>query len=155
MRELFQGLITLIGAIIVTIFMWSIGTLYSFGYSIWLTITLKKWYAFFKFWWRLIDGFAAVIGHILYQIAIGLDMSWNVNGEIIEDVITAEENTMFSEKNITVSASTGKLKLENKLNKSGLIFSNVLNRVFNQKNHALDAWHYYIDKKNLDNKYFN
>jgi len=155
MKELLQGLVTLIASIVVTIFSWSLGTVYSLGYSIWLSVTLKKWNAFFIFWWRLIDGFAAALGHIFYETAIALDMTWNVNGEIIEDFITHEENTTFSEKNITVSASTGKLKTEGKLNKVGMGFSKVLNRVFNQKNHAVDAWHYYIDKKTLDDKYFD
>lgn len=155
MKELLQGLITLVAAILVTVFSWSLGTVYSLGYSIWLSITLKKWYAFFTFWWRLIDGFASALGHVLYETAIALDMTWNVNGEIVEDFITHEENTTFSQKNITVSASTGKLKTEGKLNKVGLGFSKVLNRVFNQKNHAIDAWHYYLDKEKLDNKYFN
>lgn len=155
MKELLQGFIILISALIITTFSWTIGLLYSLGYSVWLTITLKKWYAFFTFWWRFIDGFAAALGHVLYETAIALDMTWNVNGEIVEDLITHEENTTFSQKNITVSASIGKLKTDGKLNKVGLCFSDVLNRVFNQRNHSIDAWHYYLDKQKLDDKYFN
>jgi hypothetical protein len=49
MKELFQGLWALIWAIMVSILVFSIGTLYSLGYSIWLSISLKKWYAFFHF----------------------------------------------------------------------------------------------------------
>jgi len=154
MKELLNGLITLIMAILVTVLMWTLGVLFSLIYSIWLTVTLKKFSAFFIFWWRLIDGFAASIGHILFESAVGLDMSWNVNGEIIEDIVTAKEDTMFSEKNITVSATVGKLELSGDLNKFGIKFSRFLNFVFNQKSHAVDAFHYYEAKIKLDKIYF-
>jgi hypothetical protein len=154
MKELFQGLWSLIWAIIVSVLMFSIGTLYSLGYSIWLSISLKKWYAFFAFWWRLIDGFAAAIGHALYELAYALDLAWNVNGEIIEDIITAEENTHFTKKNISVSATTGDLEIRGKLNKSGKIFSKLLNFFFGQKQHAIDAWLYTKAKKELRENYF-
>jgi len=154
MKELLSGLTTLIMAILVTVLMWSVGTLFSLIYSIWLTITLKKFSAFFIFWWRLIDGFAASIGHILFETAVGLDMSWNVNGEIIEDMVTAKEDTMFSEKNITVSASIGKLELSGDLNKFGRLLSRLLNFVFNQKSHAIDSFYYHIENKKLNKTYF-
>lgn len=155
MKELLSGLLTLIGALIVSVLMFSIGTLYSFGYSIWLSLTMKKWYAFFEFWWRLLDGFCAVIGNIFLDTAMSLDMAWNINGELIEDLVTTEEETTFSQKNITVSASTGKLEIEGKLNKFGIKFSKFLNKVFRQKRHAIDAWNYYVAKKNLRDQYFN
>lgn len=155
MKELLSGLITLIGAIVVSLLMFSIGTLYSLGYSIWLSVSLKKWYAFFTFWWRLVDGFSAAIGNILLEIAISLDMAWNVNGEVIEDMITTEENTTFNQKNITVSASTGKLEIDGKLNKFGVKFSKLLSIVFRQKRHAIDSWNFYVEKDKLRNQYFN
>jgi len=154
MKELFQGLWALIWAIIVSCLMLTIGTAYSLGYSIWLSITFKKWYAFFQFWWRLIDGFSAAIGHAFYEIAYSLDLAWNVNGEILEDMLTAEENTTFTEKNMSVSASVGKLQIDGKLNKFGLKFSKLLNFFFGQKQHAIDAWYYTKAKKELREKYF-
>lgn len=102
MKELLTSIWTLIWAIIVSCLLWPIGGLYSLGYSIWLSITFKKWYAFFQFWWRLIDGVAAAIGHILFEIAYALDLTWNVNGEILEDCITAKEDTNFSKKKIKI-----------------------------------------------------
>lgn len=154
MKELFQGLWALIWAIIVSCLMLTIGTAYSIGYSIWLSITFKKWYAFFQFWWRLIDGFSAAIGHAFYEIAYSLDLAWNVNGEILEDIITHEEKTHFTEKNISVSATTGDLEIRGKLNKTGKIFSKVLNFFFGQKQHAVDAWYYTKARKELKEKYF-
>jgi hypothetical protein len=154
MKELFKGLWALIWATAVSCLMFTIGTVYSLGYSIWLTITLKRWYAFFQFWWRMIDGACVVAGHILYEIAYALDMGWNVNGEILEDMFTAEENTTFTQRDLSVSASVGKLEIEGKLNKSGKRFSKVLNFAFNQKQHAIDAWNYTVAKKELKEKYF-
>lgn len=156
MKELISGLITLIGAILVSILMFTIGTLYSFGYSIWLSISLRKWYAFLTFWWRLVDGFCASIGNILFEIAYSLDLGWNVNGELIEDLVTTEENTTFNQKNITVSASIGKLEIDGKLNtKFGKKFTKFLNILFGQKNHAVDSWNFYEAKKKLRSQYFN
>jgi len=119
-----------------------------------LSITFKKWYAFFQFWWRLLDGFCAAIGFLLYNFAVALDMGWNVNGEILEDMLTAEENTTFTDKNITVSASTGKLEIDGKLNKFGLKFSKALNFFFGQKQHAKDAWMFTKARKELEESYF-
>ena len=154
MKELLQGFWALLWAIIVSSLVFSIGTLYSLGYSIWLSITFKKWYAFFQFWWRLIDGFAAALGNLLYEAAYSLDLGWNVNGEILEDMLTAEENTTFTQKNMSVSASVGKLQIDGKLNKFGLKFSKLLNFFFGQKQHAIDAWYYTKAKKELREKYF-
>ena len=61
---------------------------------------------------------------------------------------------MFSKKNISVSATIGKLQVDGDLNKSGLRFSKVLNFAFNQKQHAIDAWNYTVAKKELKEKYF-
>jgi len=155
MKELFSGLWALVWALLVSVLMFSIGTLYSLGYAIWLSVTLKDWKAFFRFWWRLVDGFAFAIGHMFYEIAYSLDLGWNVNGEILEDMFTAEENTEFSKRDISVSATIGKLEIEDKLNKSGKRFSKVLNFFFNQKRHAIDAWHYTQAKKALKDQYFD
>jgi hypothetical protein len=154
MKEFFISIWALVWAIGVTILMWTLGLTYSFVYSIWLTITLKKWYAFFVFWWRLIDGLFFAIGHILYEVAYALDLTWNVNGEILEDMFTAEEKTTFTDRDISVSASVGKLEVEGKLNKSGQRFSKVLNFAFGQKQHATDAWYYTKARKELKQKYF-
>ena len=154
MKELFIGLLELIGALLVSILLLPIGFVYSLGYSIWLSITVKNWKAFFLFWWRFIDGICAAIGYILHSVAYSLDLSWNVNGEIIEDIITHKEDTEFSKKNITVSASTGKLEIEDKLNPRGKWFSKMLNLVFKQKAHAVDSWNYLVALKTLKSDYF-
>lgn len=154
MKELAISIWVLVWAIIVSCILWPVAAVYSFGYSIWLSVTLKKWYAFFQFWWRLIDGVAAAIGHVIFEIAYALDLTWNVNGEIIEDCITAKEETYFSKKNITVSTSTGKLEIDGDLNKVGTKFSQTLNFFFGQKRHAVDSWNFYQAKEELRKQYF-
>jgi hypothetical protein len=154
MKELFKAIWALVWALIVSSLVLSIGMVYSLGYAIWLSVTLKKWYAFFTFWWRLVDGFAAALGGGLYEVAYMLDLMWNVNGEIIEDMVTAKEDTTFSQKNMSVSASIGKLQIDGNLNKFGLGFSKVLNFFFGQKQHAIDAWNFTKAKRELKEKYF-
>jgi hypothetical protein len=154
MKEFFQGLLAMIGALIVTPIQLPLGFIYSIGYSIWLTVSLKDPLAFFKFWIRFIDGMLCAVGHLFYNIGFMLDLSWNVNGEIIEDLITHEENTTFSEKDITVSASIGKIEIEGKLNNTGKVFSKVLNFAFFQKNHCEAAWKYTVARKKLKKDLF-
>jgi hypothetical protein len=154
MKEFLISIWVLIWACIMTILVHVLGTPFSLFYSIWLTITLKKPFAFFKFWWRFVDGLLFAIGYIFYEIAYGLDLTWNVNGEAIEDLMTTEENTTFTDREISVSASIGKLEIDGKLKKFGKGFSKVLNFAFNQKQHAIDAWYFTKAKKELRGKYF-
>ena len=81
-------------------------------------------------------------------------MGWNVNGEILEDMLTAKENTTFTERDLSVSASVGKLELDGDLNKFGKGFSKALNFFFGQKQHAVDAWNYTKARKELRGQYF-
>lgn len=157
MKELLKGIWALIWAIVVSTLMFTIGTLYSIGYGIWLGKKARKQdrrTAIFRYIWRFIDGMAAAIGHALYEIAYALDLTWNVNGEILEDGITAKEDTTFTEKNLSVSASVGKLEIDGDLNKFGKFFSKLLNIFFWQKQHAVDAWRYTEARKKLKEQYF-
>lgn len=154
MKEFFTGLVVLVASSVVTVLVLWFLLLYSLGYSIWKTITLKDWKAFFVFWWTLIDGIFACIGHILYNIGYSLDLLWNVKGEALEDMITAKEDTTFGQKNISVSASVGKLEIEGELNAWGRFSSKVLNFVFQQRQHATDSWYMKLAKDKLKEKYF-
>lgn len=157
MKELFRGVGTLLGSIIVFTTLSVVGFVYSLLYSIWLTVSLKDWKAFFLFWLRILDGVLAAFGFILYQIAIGWDYLANVlAGELTEDFITYKEETKFTDKNTTISASIGELesKGSHSLNKRGKRISKLLNIVFNQKNHALDSWAYKLQHEKLKKSYF-
>ena len=82
---------------------------------------------------------------------------WNViGGEMIEDgVAYNKENTEFRKKNVTVSASTGKLEIDGDLKERGKKFSVTLNKVFRQKKHAIDSWNYLEASRKLKKGYFN
>ena len=164
MKELFISILALFGALIMSCLNYPLGIIYSFFYSFVLSFSKKhrkkynpKWGYFFfiYFWVRFIDGFAAAIGHLIYEVGYALDLGWNVNGEIIEDMVTAKENTTFSEKNVSVSASIGKLEIAGDLNKFGRWFSKALNFAFRQKSHAKGAWLFLQEKIRLKKEMFN
>ena len=158
MKEFLGGLWALIWAIIVSVFVLTLGTIYTLGYGLWFSRRAKqgnRWTSLFRYLWKLIDGWLAAIGHWFYETGYALDLGWNVSGEGIEDLITAEDDTTFSEKNISVSASVGKLEMEAKLNKTGKWLSKTLNFAFGQKSHAIGAWMFLQEKIRLKKELFN
>ena len=152
-KSLIIGLLEAVLGSVVFGFIIIIGTCYNLGYALWLGFT-KDWKQPFLFLWKIIDGTLFVIGRIFHQYAIQIDKLANVNGEIVEDGITHEENTTFGEPDTTISASIGKLELENKLNIAGGITSYLLNLVFWQKSHAVDSWEYKVKHDELIKSFF-
>ena len=64
-----------------------------------------------------------------------------VKAPILEDLITARENTYFGKGNITISAALGDLDRSNDLNKTGLWIVKMLDKT--EKNHckkAIEIW---------------
>jgi hypothetical protein len=156
MKELFKSLLVLIGTTIVSVIQFPIGFVYTLIYMIYMTATLKDWKALPKLVWRLIDGYCCALAYIIMETCIGLDMGWNVNGEIFEDIMAPnKEDTTFGEKGITVSSSIGKIESEGDINKIGKGFSKFLSFVFGQKQHAIDSWLMHNAKKELLKKYEN
>jgi hypothetical protein len=90
-----------------------------------------------------------VIKYIFLAIGTVVDLFGNVLlGELIEDIVTAEENNMFGCGNATISAALGDLKRKEKLNKSGIILSNVLSFLDSRhEDHCLAAIELYDFKK--------
>lgn len=148
------GLIQAIVGTLVFVPLIGFGLLYGFGYSIWLSVTLKKWNAFLMYWLNIILGALVFIGRLLSEYAIALDIFANVNGEMVEDTVTSVEATMFGDANTTISASLGKLQIDNKLNLFGKIVSRILNIAFWQEAHCVDSWNYKIESEILKKKYF-
>ena len=137
MIELGKAIVVLIASVIVTIIIMPILILWSLGHGLVMMVRGKN---IFKLIWRYIDGTAYVISNFIYNIALSLDMLWNVFGEAFEDVFTHKEETQFGKRNMTVSAAVGHLELTDLDNKWQRRFSNLLNKVFMQKNHAVDSW---------------
>lgn len=155
MKNFFNSLLILFGTILVSIVIFPIGFVYSLGYNIYMTFIQKDWTIFFKLLWRIINGILTALGYIILQTCIGIDMIWNVFGELFEDCFTAKENTDFAEAGITVSSSTGHLEVDSELNTFGKSFSKLLSLVFGQKQHAIDSWKLDQAKKELKKQYGN
>jgi len=135
MKELLNGILILLGAVLVTI-TFPIMFVYQIGYIIYFTFKQRDLRILIVGLCLMLDGLLACLGHVLKHIGVALDMAWNVCGEILEDMFTPVESTYFGRKNITVSASIGDLENRNKLNGLGKWFSKLLNFVFNEKEHA-------------------
>lgn len=101
------------------------------------------------------------IGQVIYQVwnvvkyailMVGyiIDLLSNVLiGELIEDWVTSEENTLFGKGNITISAALGDLKRQGKLNKHGLWLCRWLSRFdMKHKDHTKSAIELYEFKQN-------
>jgi hypothetical protein len=82
----------------------------------------------FGLWFlKVLYQFWVVIRYIFLQVGYIIDLFGNVLvGELIEDIVTASEDTMFGKGGITISAALGDLKKRDKLNKRGLWTCKVL-----------------------------
>jgi len=91
-----------------------------------------------------------VVKYIFLQIGFVIDLYGNVLvGELIEDFVTAEEDTLFGYGDITISAALGDLLRKNKLNKTGIWFTKVLSKLDSKhENHCLAAIELYEFKRN-------
>ena len=153
MKEFARGLGTLIASLLVFTPIMFVGLVYSLPYSAHLLFSGSGVGSVLVYWWRMIDGFFAALGFIMYQGAIGWDYAGNVwGGEIMEDTITHVEDSKFTDKNTTISASIGELELrgEQFTNDRGKVLSRVLNIAFNQKQHAKDSWHLKVHEETAD-----
>ena len=106
----------------------------------------------FGMWWlKVMYQVWNVVKYGFMQIAYIVDLLGNVLvGELIEDVVTAEEDTWFGNGGISISAALGKLEFENKLNGRGLFFSKVLASF--EADHCVRAYKYYVMRIELDEK---
>lgn len=140
MKQLFNSLILLISALILGLIVLPIGFIYDLCWSVYKANFVK----FFKRFFLIINEILKVIASMIEQLAIGIDQIGNVmGGELIEDCITAEEDTTFRKSGITISASVGKLEYENKLNKTGWWLTKLLSKVFGNE-HSVRAYKYWI-----------
>ena len=155
MKNLAVSIVILILTVVASFFIFLAAIPYSSIYNIYMSITMKKWYAFFQLWWKIIDGTLHAIGYIIFHFCVGIDMTWCVFGEIFEDMVTAKEDTDFGQKGITVSSAIGHLEIDNKLNRFGKFFSQFLNKVFMQKRHAADSWELMKAEEKLRENYYN
>ena len=154
MKEFLNGLKTLIGAFIITVIYLPIGYTYTYGHAFYWWIKGKKTKTFFQLIWRQVDGTLAALGYLMHHVAVFKDMLWNVNGELIEDLTTTSEETMFGVKNTTVSTATGNEEVKKRQKPLGVKFNVWLNWLFGQKRHAVDSLELHKKKEELAKVYF-
>lgn len=150
MKELLNSIILLVSAVVMGIIVLPLGFVYYILWSVW-TSKKSNIFSIFTKIWRIFNELMLVFASIIRQVAIGIDQVGNViAGELIEDCITKEENTTFSKSGITISASTGKLETEGKLNKVGIWFTETLSKVF-EENHSVIAYKLWLrDQEPID-----
>lgn len=136
-------LVLFISALLVFGIISVLGLVYNFGKAIYNCMRLKPVTAFISFimyWLRFLYQIWNVIKYYLLHAAISFDLFGNVAaGEMIEDCVTAKEDTLYGRGDFTVSAATGKLEMDKDLNKTGTWFTNMLTKVLGQK-HSVNAY---------------
>lgn len=157
MKEFIQGLVTLIGAVIITAIYLPFGFPYTYLHAIYWTIKgVKKRTkgTFFQLICRQINGMLAAVGYLMFHAGVALDMVWNVNGELIEDCTTTVEDTWFGKKYTTVSTATGREEVLERQKPLGKKFNVWLNKLFGQKSHAKDSYNKHNEDIERGKKYF-
>lgn len=151
MKKELQPLVLFISAILVFGTLAILGMVYNLGKSIYGCIRLKFWQGVFSFvgyWLNVLYQLWNVAKYFLMKSAVAIDLFGNVaGGEMLEDVVTAKENTLFGDGNITISASIGKLEINGGLNKRGWFLTKLLSKVLG-KNHSIDAYQKELANKN-------
>jgi len=133
----YLAIIEFIAAVILTTILFPIGLLYSFILPFKKKYKRNRTFFYFK---RLVTQIWYLCMLTLHQIAYNLDLLGNVIvGELIEDLITKEENTWFGSKKHTLSQSFGKLLFHNNLNSIGIKLVKIIDSFFG-KNHCLKAY---------------
>lgn len=149
----FSPLLMLIGMVVIFLTVTAFGLIHLLLKSVKDTFQMRFWKGplyFIKYWLNVLYQIWNSIKFITLQVAIGLDMMENVlGGEALEDIITAEENTLFGKGNITVSTATGQLEFLGKLNKKGVKWSKLLSRVLD-KNHAVVSYMRWLHNKQFE-----
>jgi hypothetical protein len=152
MKELITGIVTAVASIIVFTPTILVGIIFNCIYPFYMAIKERSVLTFFIIVIRLIDGTLATIGNFLRDgFAVHYDEMGNVWGEWIEDAVTPVEETMFGEKNITISQSLGHLEHEKlPILKRGKTLSKVLNVAFREKCHAIGSWKKWLAYKKIE-----
>jgi hypothetical protein len=146
MKKELSPLILFISALIVFGTLSVLGIIYNLGKSIFECCKLNFITGIFMFvgyWLRMLYQVWNVVKYFLMRAAVAVDMFGNVaGGELVEDCVTAREDTLYGDGNVTVSAATGKLEQDEELNKVGKFFTKLLSVTLGE-NHSVNAYKKY------------
>lgn len=150
-----KGIIQLIVASILAVLVLPIGFLWGWiGKPIYEVIkgryNLKKALTHFgKYFIKFIYQIYKVIERLAHYLALVIDLTGNaIAGELFEDIVTSEEDTLFGEGDCSISSAMGELEVNNKkITKAGRLFSKMLNWTFRVNSHCTDAYKAYQEWK--------
>jgi hypothetical protein len=139
----------LLGAILVTIFLVPVGITHNIIQSLRQSFQMKFWegvWKFIKYWGFIAYQIWQAIKYLMFHTVFALDLIWNASrGEFIEGIVTKEEETLYGKGNISVSAATGHLEHEGKLDNEGIWFTDLLSKVLGE-NHSIEAYNSELKK---------
>jgi hypothetical protein len=156
---MFKKILSEIGAILIAVtafilgaIMIPIGFLYNLGkpfYDSKGKPFKERMKAFVMWFLKLLYQIWVTVKKTFFYFGYLVDLLGNaVVGELIEDIVTHEEDTLFGRGDITISAALGHLKRDEKLNKTGLWLCKVLDFFdINHKDHCLNAIELYEFKQ--------
>src|ERR1035437_8661054 len=76
---------------------------------------------FIMYWLKLLYQIWNAIKYLLLHVAIAEDLIGNASGgKLVERLVTDDRDTLYGKGDITISAATGKLQLDGKLNTDGI-----------------------------------
>ena len=143
MKKEIEPLLLFISALIVFGTLSVFGMLYNFGKSIYECCRGNFFTGVFKFiyyWLKVLYQLWNVVKYFLMKSAIAIDLFGNVaGGELVEDCVTAKEDTLFGKGSVTMSAGVGELEIEDELNPRGVFLTNLLSKALGE-NHSIEAY---------------
>jgi hypothetical protein len=110
----------------------------------------ERWYRIGRWILNVFYQLWCIIKYLFLTIGYIIDLLGNVFlGELIEDLVTAEEDTLFGMGDVTISAALGDLKRQGKLYRVGLWLTDVLSFLdLKHEDHCIAAIELYEFKKN-------
>ena len=150
MKKEVKPLLLFLSALIVFGTLSVFGMVYNLGKSIYECFRGNIFTGICKFiyyWLKVLYQLWNVVKYFLMKSAIAIDLFGNVaGGELVEDCVTAKEDTLFGKGSVTMSAGVGELEIEDELNPRGLFLTNLLSKALG-KNHSVEAYEKYINEK--------
>jgi len=137
-----------ISACLISIFLLPVG----FIYFIIKAAVKFRLLGFLMYIFLIVAQITKLFFSFLHFIALFLDKLGNIiAGDLLEDLITTDEDTTFGKFDFTISASVGRLEERFRLNKRGLMFTDLLSKILGN-NHAIIAYRYKIELDKLNKK---
>lgn len=153
LKFLLESLVGLVLAIIVTVVLKTVGTVYSIGWIIYYINKPKRVIKFIDTW---IGGIFQNIAWFIMKFNLLLDYIWNIGGsaELLEDFSTSREDTLFNTPRVSISASIGEAEQLDDTTKHVRGFSRGLNIIFRETTHCLSSYKKYIKDREFYKKEF-